>query len=165
MTERRLRTAQIVLALVGLASASWLTYTKYEHADQCGFSGCEVVQKSPWSELYGIPVSLLGMIGYVGILALLFLPRQRNELVRLALVVTTGIGFLFSMFLMYRAYITLEAFCPFCTVSAIVMTLLAIISVTRFLRGPGVLTPAGPVAEDEDATGLDDEPAAPAGAS
>jgi uncharacterized membrane protein len=138
MVDRRLRTAAVVLALVGLASASYLTYTKYAHDGVCGVSsGCTTVQQSEWSELFGIPVSVLGVIGYLGILALLLLAPQRNENVRLALVVTTGVGFLFSMFLMYRAYVTLEAFCPFCTTSAVMMTLLAIVSTIRFLRGPG----------------------------
>jgi uncharacterized membrane protein len=155
--DRRLRTAAVVLALVGLAAAAYLTYTKYAHDGVCGVSsGCTTVQQSEWSELFGIPVSVLGVIGYLGFLALLLLAPQRNENVRLALVIGTGVGFLFSMFLMYRAYVTLEAFCPFCTTSAVMMTLLAIISTIRFLRGPGLVeataVPAG--------TSLDDAPRA-----
>jgi uncharacterized membrane protein len=155
--DRRLRTAAVVLALVGLAAAAYLTYTKYAHDGVCGVSsGCTTVQQSAWSELFGIPVSVLGVIGYLGFLALLLLAPQRNENVRLALVIGTGVGFLFSMFLMYRAYVTLEAFCPFCTTSAVMMTLLAIISTIRFLRGPGpgeaTAVPAG--------TSLDDAPRA-----
>lgn len=151
--DRRLRLFQFVLALVGLGAAIYLTYSKYAHAGECGVAvGCSVVQNSPWSTLFGVPVPVLGIVGYVGILAGLLAP-QRNELVRLSLVVMAGIGFLFSMFLMYRAYITLDAFCPFCTTSAAMMTLLAITSVVRFVRGPG-LPPGGAGAfddlEDED---------------
>ena len=138
MTDRRFRAAQVILALLGLASAGYLTSTKYAHDGVCGVSaGCTIVQNSPWSELYGIPVSVLGVLGYVGILGALLVAPQRNDVVRLALVVMSGVGFLFSMFLMYRAYVTLEAFCPFCTTSAVVMTLLAITSVVRFVLGPG----------------------------
>ena len=116
------------------------------------------MQNSPWSELYGIPVSVLGVIGYVGILGALLLGPQRNELVRLSLVVMSGVGFLFSLFLMSRAYVTLEAFCPFCTTSAVMMTLLAIISVTRFVMGPGAAMGAG--ANLDDLEDEDDEPVA-----
>jgi uncharacterized membrane protein len=138
MRDHRLRLVSVVLALVGLASAGYLTYTKYAHDGVCGVSsGCTTVQQSEWSELFGIPVSVLGIVGYVGFLGLLLLASQRNELVRLLLVIGTGVGFLFSMFLMYRAYVTLDAFCPFCTTSAVMMTLLAIISITRFVLGPG----------------------------
>lgn len=154
MLDRRLRVLQIVLALVGLGAAIYLTYSKYAHDGVCGVSaGCTIVQNSPWSELYGIPVSVLGVIGYVGILGALLLGPQRNELVRLSLVVMSGVGFLFSLFLMYRAYVTLEAFCPFCTTSAVMMTLLAITSVTRFVLGPGPLPPAG----GDPAGGADDD--------
>lgn len=153
MLDRRLRLLQFLLALVGLGAAVYLTYSKYAHDGVCGVSaGCTIVQNSPWSELYGIPVSVLGLVGYVSILGALLAP-QRNELVRLALVVMSGIGFLFSLFLMYRAYITLDAFCPFCTTSAVMMTLLAITSVVRFVMGPGSSAGAGAGSVD----GLGDE--------
>ncbi|MEV4421942.1 vitamin K epoxide reductase family protein [Patulibacter sp. NPDC049589] len=158
MLDRRLRIAQYVFAAIGLAAAIYLTYSKYEHAGVCGVSaGCTIVQQSEWSELFGIPVSVLGIVGYVGILLLLTFPR--NELARLALVIGAGIGFLFSLFLMYRAYITLDAFCPFCTTSAIMMTLLAITSTIRFLRGPDrpALAGAGPAPEDLDLEDDEDE--------
>lgn len=158
MLDRRLRLVQFLLALVGLGAAIYLTYSKYAHEGQCAIAaGCGVVQNSPWSKLFGIPVPVLGIVGYVGILGALLAP-QRNELVRLALVVMSGIGFLFSMFLMYRAYITLDAFCPFCTTSAVMMTLLAIISVTRFVMGPGAAMGAG--ANLDDLEDEDDEPVA-----
>jgi uncharacterized membrane protein len=156
MRDHRLRIASVVLALIGLAAAGYLTYSKYAHDGVCGVSsGCTTVQQSEWSELFGIPVSVLGIVGYVGFLGLLLLANQRNELVRLLLVIGTGVGFLFSMFLMYRAYITLEAFCPFCTTSAIMMTLLAIISTTRFVLGPGPERPGagGPVLATDGPSG------------
>lgn len=161
MTDRRLRVLQIVLALVGLGAAIYLTYSKYAHDGVCGVSaGCTIVQNSPWSELYGVPVSVLGVLGYVGILGALLVAPQRNDLVRLSLVVLSGVGFLFSLFLMYRAYVTLEAFCPFCTTSAVAMTLLAITSVVRFVLGPGPLPPSGDelVADEDDDVVLSDGP-------
>lgn len=134
MLDRRLRIASFVIALIGLGAAGYLTYSKYAHGGVCGVSGgCTIVQQSKWSELFGIPVSVLGIAGYVVILGTLSL---RGETARLALVVATGGGFLFSLYLMYRAYITLKAFCPFCTTSAVCMTLLFLISAARFVRGP-----------------------------
>ncbi|WP_026910891.1 vitamin K epoxide reductase family protein [Patulibacter minatonensis] len=168
MLDRRLRVAQYVFAVIGLAAAGYLTYSKYEHEGVCGVSaGCTVVQQSTWSELFGIPVSVLGIVGYVGFLLLLTFPK--NELARLGLVVGSGIGFLFSMFLMYRAYITLNAFCPFCTTSAVMMTLMAITSTVRFVRGPDRPVTADEwldvdedLEEDEDDDATDEEHAVPA---
>lgn len=159
MVDRRLRNLSYLLVLIGLGCAIYLTYTKYAHNGVCGVSGgCTVVQTSTWSELFGIPVSVLGIVGYISFFGLLTAPwllttrysrllrflvgrrseAQANENVRLLLVIATGVGFLFSMFLMYRAYITLDAFCPFCTTSAVMMTLLFLISTYRFVRGPGL---------------------------
>jgi uncharacterized membrane protein len=158
MLDRRLRIAQFVLVAIGLAAAIYLTYTKYAHDGICGVSaGCTIVQQSEWSELFGVPVSVLGIVGYLGLAGLLLAP-QRNELVRLGLVVGSGVGFLFSMFLMYRAYITLDAFCPFCTTSATMMTLLAITSVVRFVRGPDRPAVAGFDGDEDEYE--DDEPSA-----
>lgn len=159
MLDRRLRLFQFLLALVGLGAAIYLTYSKYAHEGQCAIAaGCGVVQNSPWSTLFGVPVPVLGIVGYVGILGALLLP-QRNELVRLSVVVMAGIGFLFSMFLMYRAYITLDAFCPFCTTSAAMMTLLAITAVTRFVLGPGA--PPGGTGTTHDLEDDEDDALAP----
>ncbi|MCK9249431.1 MAG: vitamin K epoxide reductase family protein [Solirubrobacteraceae bacterium] len=144
--DRRLRLASYVLALVGLASASYLTYTKFADDGQCHVSaGCTVLQTGEWSEIFGISVSLLGVIGYLVVIAALSI---RGELARLSLVLFTGIGFLFSCYLMYRAYITVDVFCPFCTTSAICMTALAIISTVRFVRGPGL--PPTPAWDPDD---------------
>jgi uncharacterized membrane protein len=133
MRDRNLRIASYLIAVIGLGCAIYLTYGKLAHGGQCLVSGCSVVQQSRWSELAGIPVTAFGVAGYVAVLVLLAL---RGETARLLLVVATGVGFLFSMYLMYRAYITLDVFCPFCTGSAVAMTLLFVISAARFILGP-----------------------------
>lgn len=159
--DRNLRIASYALALLGLGCAIYLTYSKFAENGVCGVSGgCTIVQQSPWSELFGVPISVLGIAGYVGILALLTL---RGETARLLLVVGAGIGFLFSCYLMYRAYITLEAFCPFCTTSALMMTLLFIISTTRFVLGPD--RPATALGDDDlDVDDVDEARTVDAGA-
>ena len=78
MTDRRLRLAAIILALVGLGVASYLTYIHYKGIDPaCGMgANCVKVQTSEWSKLAGVPVALLGLIGYVLILISLFIPGE-----------------------------------------------------------------------------------------
>ncbi len=145
MRDRNLRIASYLIAAIGLGCAVYLTYTKIASGGQCLVSGCSVVQQSRWSEMAGIPVTAFGVAGYLAALVLLAL---RGETARLLLVVVTGIGFLFSMYLMYRAYITLDVFCPFCTGSAVAMTLLFVISTARYVLGPD--RPADGALRDED---------------
>lgn len=146
MRDRNLKIASYLLAVVGLGCAVYLTYTKIDSGGQCLVAGCSVVQQSQWSELLGLPVTAFGVAGYLAILLLLSL---RGETARLLLVLVSGVGFLFSMYMMYRAYITLNAFCPFCTASAAMMTLLFLVSATRFILGPD-RPPSDPVGFDAD---------------
>jgi uncharacterized membrane protein len=65
VSDRRLRLAVLVLALVGLAIAGYLTYVHYAELEPvCGLGGdCERVQTSDFAEVAGIPVALLGLVG------------------------------------------------------------------------------------------------------
>jgi uncharacterized membrane protein len=130
-----LRLAAIVLALVGLAVAAYLTYVHYEGIEPaCGLGGdCEKVQTSAWSELAGIPVALLGLLGYAAILGSLFV---RGEAGLVAGAVLSLAGFGFSAYLTYRELFSIDAICPWCVASAVLMTLLAIATTLRLLRAP-----------------------------
>jgi uncharacterized membrane protein len=133
--DRRLRLAALVLAVLGIGLAGYLTYVHYEGIRPvCGIGGdCEKVQSSEWSELAGIPVALLGLLGYVAILASL-LVRREEALIAGALLSLVGCGF--SLYLTYRELFTIEAICQWCVASAILMTLLAIVTTVRLLRAP-----------------------------
>jgi uncharacterized membrane protein len=134
-TDRRLRVAAIVLALIGLGIASYLTYVHYEGIHPvCGLGGnCEKVQTSEWSRLAGIPVAVLGLIGYAVIFVSLFVP---GEEALIAGALTALVGFGFSAYLTYRELFTIDAICPWCVASAVVMTLLAIVTTSRLLLSP-----------------------------
>jgi len=132
-TDARLRLVAIVLAVVGLAVAAYLTYVHYDGIKPvCGIGGdCEKVQTSEWSKLAGVPVALLGLLGYAAILAALFV-RGEAGLVAAAVFSLAGCGF--SAYLTYRELFSIDAICPWCVSSAILMTLLAIVTTTRLLR-------------------------------
>ena len=132
-----LRRATAVLALVGIAIAGYLTWVHYADLKPVcigGAGGCERVQSSRWAELGGIPVAVLGLGGYVAILASLALPE---ELGALAAAFLTLVGFGFSVWLTYVELAKIDAICQWCVASAVVMTALALVSVARLLRGAG----------------------------
>ena len=84
--------------------------------------GCATVQKSDYAELAGVPVALLGLLGYVAILAALARDGERAR--TLAAFVSLA-GFGFSAWLTYVEVARLDAICIWCVGSAICMTLLA----------------------------------------
>jgi uncharacterized membrane protein len=134
VSTRRLRIATAALALIGLAIAGYLTWVHYAGLHPfCvgGGGGCERVQTSRWADLGGIPVAVLGLGGYLAILATLALPEDTGRTAA-AFVALVGVGF--SAWLTYVEIAKIHAICQWCVASAVVMTLLAVVSVTRLLR-------------------------------
>src|SRR2546429_2216430 len=100
MSARSLRLAMIVLAVIGIGVAAYLTYIHYAGIKPlCGRNGggCEIVQTSEYSKLAGVPVSLIGPIGYIAILGSLLAPG--NETTCFATVAFTFVGFGFYAYL------------------------------------------------------------------
>ena len=136
MTERRLRRAIAVLALAGLAVAGYLTYVHYAGVEPVcagGGGGCERVQSSSYAELGGVPVALLGVIGYAVILASLAVPGDPGRFLG-ALLALAGFGF--SAYLTWVELVEIEAVCQWCVVSAVLMTGLALTTAARALLDP-----------------------------
>jgi uncharacterized membrane protein len=160
MSARTLRLIMIFLTLVGLGVASYLTYIHYAGINPVCTAGgsCLKVQTSVYSKFVGIPVALMGLIGYVAIMASLLAPE--NETTRFATVAITVVGFGFSAYLTYRELFSIHAICEWCASSAVILTVLMCLAIWRFLRGD--VQPGGmPVAAETAAH----EPTAPVGAA
>jgi uncharacterized membrane protein len=129
------RAASALVALVGLGIAGYLTIVHYAGADPvCAVAhGCATVQQSEYAELTGIPVALLGLGGYVAILASL---ARDGEAWRTATAFLALAGFGFSAWLTYVEVLKIEAICIWCVGSAVCMALLAALSVARVLSAP-----------------------------
>jgi uncharacterized membrane protein len=137
MTDAGLRIAIAVVAALGLAIAGYLTYVHYAglHVLCLSSGGCETVQASDYAKLAGVPVALIGLVGYIAILASLLLPREVQVPAGAGLAM---IGFGFSAYLTYRELFTIDAICQWCVASAVLMTLLLALTLTRALRAPEV---------------------------
>ena len=86
----------VVLTVLGVALTIYLTYVHYSGAKPACTAGeaCLKVQTSQWSKLAGVPVALIGLIGYIAILASLLAPDREES--RLATLGLTVVGFGFS---------------------------------------------------------------------
>jgi uncharacterized membrane protein len=130
-----LRIASAAVATVGLGIAAYLTIVHYAGGSPvCAIAhGCATVQKSSYAEVVGVPVALLGLLGYVAILVSLL---RDDELARTVTALLTLGGFAFSAWLTYVEIARIEAICIWCVGSAICMTLLAILSAVRLVVAP-----------------------------
>jgi uncharacterized membrane protein len=134
MRARTPRIASTVLALMGLGIASYLTFIHYSGIRVICTAGesCTKVETSVYSELAGVPVALLGVLGYACILGLLLAPETEGT--RLATMALTLVGFAFSAYLTYRELFSIHAICEWCATSAAILTAMAPLSVWRFLH-------------------------------
>jgi uncharacterized membrane protein len=134
VTDGRLRAVAVVLSVLGLGVAGYLTYVHYADLNPVcvgGGSGCERVQASDQSELAGVPVALLGLLGYAALLVLNVLP---GEAARALAALTAIVGAGFSVYLTYESITVIEATCQWCLASLVLMIGLAITCSARLLR-------------------------------
>jgi hypothetical protein len=118
------------LIFLGLGVAAYLAYVETQAVTAvCGPIGnCNAVQTSEYAYLFGIPIGVLGVIGYLAILATwLWGQWQNDRRVPLILLAMTGFGVLFSIYLTYLEPFVIGAVCAWCLSSAVIMTLLMLL--------------------------------------
>lgn len=124
------RRAMTILAILGILIAGYLTWTHYTNSEiYCvgGSTGCDTVQQSPYSKIAGIPVALIGVLGYAGILVVLVLEETKGPYSANGPWLTfafTLIGTLYSAYLTYLELFAILAICQYCVLSAIDMLIL-----------------------------------------
>ncbi len=134
----------LMLTIVGLAVAGYLTYVETQAvAAVCGPVGdCNAVQTSSYSRLFGlIPVGLIGMAGYVAILAVwLWGHLGSGRLSDYAPLIVHGMTILavaFSLYLTFLEPFVIKAVCIWCLTSAVVITLVMLMSMPAAIASFG----------------------------
>ena len=134
----------LLLSLYGLGASIYLTITHFEpKALACVHSAtfnCEKVTQSPQSEIFGIPVAMLGLAFFVPMLVLCLPALWRSSqrwihLARLALSVT-GVGMI--IYLISAELFIIKAICLWCSSVHVATLALFIIIATA---SPIVLAP------------------------
>jgi uncharacterized membrane protein len=129
-----LRRAIAAAALVGAAIAAYLTYVHYAHVSPvCTTGGCEKVQASKYAELAGVPVALLGLVGYAALLATAL---RRGLVPAFAGVLVALGGVAFSGYLLWAQLGPIGAICQWCIGNDVVISVVALLCVTRLLTEP-----------------------------
>ncbi len=137
----KLRQVTIGLSVIGLLVSIYMTiYKVTNNESMCiGSGGCSIVNASRYSEINGIPVALVGVLGYLAILAVFYLetkPGFFQENGTMILFGLTLIGFLFTAWLIFVEVALLKAYCPFCITSQISMSIIFILTVIRVIKQP-----------------------------
>lgn len=141
--DKWLYRASIALVIIGLLVSIYMTIYKITGNDgMCLGSGdCSTVNASRFSEVNGIPVAVVGLIGYAAILGVHLVETRSRFFLQNATLMIFGMaltGFIFTVWLIYVEIAILKALCPFCVTSQVAMTLIFIIAVMRLIRNPQV---------------------------
>jgi uncharacterized membrane protein len=120
--------AAALLSLLGVFVALYLYLFKIGKigALVCGTGGCETVQLSRYSRFLGVEVSLIGLIGYAGLLGFtLWSLRPAVAGLRwpaTMLSILSGIGVVFASYLTWLELFVIHAICRWCVGSALIIT-------------------------------------------
>lgn len=133
-----------LVALIALGNAFVATYLHLWKIGKagtlaCGGSGgCAIVQYSPWSYFFGVDVALIGAVGYTTLflVAIVGAAERWSEhrgfaLAQLLLVYP---AVLFTLRLKWAEFYKLKTFCPWCAISAVSITILAVVVTLEWRR-------------------------------
>jgi uncharacterized membrane protein len=123
------------LSLTGFAIAAYLTTVYVQNiAPVCigGSTGCATVQHSSYAHLAGIPLPVLGLLGYTLLFISACLPGQRA---RTAGMLFTVLAIAASAVLTYLELNVIHAICYWCVASAVCASFHVIVNSIRYVRG------------------------------
>ncbi len=126
-----------LVALVGLVDSIYLTVEHYKNEiPPCSIvQGCELVLTSPYAEIYGVPLSLLGALAYFAAFSLALLTAFGNRTMWKLYGIQVVLMFIFTAWLTYLQAYVIGAFCQFCLLSAATtFTLLLLFIVSKLFR-------------------------------
>ncbi|MBS3176035.1 vitamin K epoxide reductase family protein [Candidatus Woesearchaeota archaeon] len=126
----------VLLSLFGFSVASYLTWVHYnpplpgEEVFGCIAGGsCAAVNASEYSVIFGIPVALIGTMGYL-LIFVLILDRLINKSKNVASLIFlfSLIGAFFQGYLVYISATIIRAYCSLCLMSMATISLITILS-------------------------------------
>lgn len=141
LRRQSLMRSMALIAFLGVLVSSFSLYHHYARSRTgfCQFGesfNCDLVNRSSYSVVLGLPVALLGVGGYGLILALATLYRDKAE-TPLMLVIGSVTGLGFSLYLTYIEGFVLAAWCLLCLASLALMVSLTALSAAVLATSAG----------------------------
>jgi vitamin-K-epoxide reductase (warfarin-sensitive) len=135
--ENRAATASVMtaIALVAVAGIAVSSVSLYEHfatstTSFCNFSStfnCDLVNRSAYSTVLGVPVALVGIMGYALIAVLATVYRKQAQTPALLLAASV-VGLGFALYLAYVEKFVLGVWCFLCLTSLGLICIEAVLS-------------------------------------
>jgi len=128
----RLMTVVAMLAVCGIAVSSvslqhHYATSKTAYCDIGETFNCDIVNRSEYSSLLGIPVALIGMLGYAALAGLATVYRERRE-TPVLLFSGAAAGLAFALYLTYIEARVLGVWCILCLSSLAVIATITMLT-------------------------------------
>src|SRR3989338_413357 len=132
----------MAVSLVGFADSVYLTVDHYFGIRVLCYlvHGCDVVLKSEYSQLFGVPLAIFGIIFYSCVFVIINLVDiyQKDKFVKLLYVIGI-VGFIASIIFLYLQLFVIEALCFYCLVSLGSSTIIFILSILLYNRSTNIV--------------------------
>lgn len=145
---RPLLWTSVILSSVGIVISGYLVIKRFTGGNLVctRWADCDVVNNSVYSQLFGVPVSAIGLVGYLALLGLAVAALwthggARHQILLLTLLLSLG-GVGFSAYLTYLEIYVIEALCSWCVASAVVIMLFFLVSALAVRRSSSAETRA-----------------------
>ncbi len=131
----------LLIAFLAVGGAVVSSVSLYHHygtssTSYCDFGdsfNCDIVNRSTYSVVFGIPVALIGVVGYLALLLLATFYRDKTETVPiLSIGSLAGLGF--ALYLTYIEGFVLAAWCILCLSSLALISGIAFLSSLLLVR-------------------------------
>jgi uncharacterized membrane protein len=127
-----------VLALIGivLSAVSLVNHYKKSPSEFCDIDqtfNCDIVNRSEYSRVFGVPVAGIGLVGYILLLALSRVNREKKLLSAL-LILGSLVGLGYSVYLTYIEVHVLVTYCILCLGSLACILLITVLAIVRHVR-------------------------------
>ena len=105
----------------------------------CDFNqkfSCDIVNRSEWSTVQGIPVAAIGVAGYAALLVLSTFWKSRAETPNRLLGAAVA-GLAFALYLTYIEAYELMTWCILCLISLVLISLISLLAIAVKVRTAG----------------------------
>ena len=127
-----------ILSVAGVVDSAIALQRHYAKSDTnfCDFSqkfNCDVVNRSEYSSMAGIPVAGIGVVGYAALFVLATFLKSRPETPTRLLAASLA-GLVFALYLTYIEAYELTTWCILCVASLVLILLISILALVVKLR-------------------------------
>ncbi|VAW33118.1 hypothetical protein MNBD_CPR01-463 [hydrothermal vent metagenome] len=133
MKEYVAQWALVVFSFFGIADSAYLAQGELRGIlPSClsgGVNGCQVVAKSVYAHLFGIPLGIYGLIFYIVVFTIaVWALFMKHAPLKRTLRAVSAIGVFVSIILFFVQLSLINAFCLYCEISAVLATFIFVVA-------------------------------------